>query len=437
MIDLNPCQQLRDLYSQIPGIEELRQRFRAAVSQGTDKAMKKFAAEIEAEKLYRNHLVEQYQNQVKLLLMEWYDDFDFIRSLSFDEDQRVVIDGHLNLWGQQRKYFPGLIKTVKGNLDLRKNSLEHLDYLEVVEGDCLLNENYRLRSLERLSSVGDKLNIRETQVESCPSLVRVSGSFVAEGVKSLQTLPQLFAVDGNLNLKDSGIRNLPSLFYIEGAFNANGAENLAIVPNLGYAGSIMVKGTQIRAFPELRHVRKNLDATGLESLISIPKLEQVDQSLLLKGTSIADLTSLNKVGGNFDLQLVQTIKTLKVSEVGGDFLLSDSSLESLAELEKVNGSFNAFNSALRDLSSLREVFGNFDISHTELDCLPKLNYVHGKLDLSALNMQSFRRLFPELAFIGKNSIGISVATTQRSIQEELERLHQKGGLFVTGKIILV
>jgi hypothetical protein len=78
----------------------------------------------------RFNIFEEYQKQVKNLLREWYNNNEFIESVQFEEDGRVVIAGDLDLQDIPGgvDFVPSLIKKVEGVLSIR-GDVEHVDYL--------------------------------------------------------------------------------------------------------------------------------------------------------------------------------------------------------------------------------------------------------------------------------------------------------------------
>ena len=170
----------------------------------------------------KQELIEHYQEQAKLILSKWFpfkDDKealkDFIDSISFDEsDQRVIINGNLNLRGSNISYFPELIKTISGDVDLIRTQLTSLDALEEVGGGLNLSDVSSLTSMKSLREVGGYALLQNTQLTSLDALEEVGGALDLRDVSSLTSMSRLRKVGQRISLFRISIDNFSNVFPI-------------------------------------------------------------------------------------------------------------------------------------------------------------------------------------------------------------------------------
>jgi hypothetical protein len=271
----------------------------------------------------RQAFYQEYKDQVKSLLFDWYGNQAFIKNIGFESNGRVVIEADLDLTGEKYSYFPSIIRRVKGSLSLSGNNIKQLDYIEDVTGDVDLHRSgvFSIKSLKKvggdfdaraalgledvssLEGVGGRVIIDQTQIEQMEALSYVGKSFYAGGF--LRKLSNLRWVGGDLGIRKSQIESLPKLEEVVGEFNAVDLETLTSLPNLKKVKHLFLQGTKVEHLPTLIEVDRDfstseclktapeLKEVGLLELNSsivfkFPKLRTVSRSLNIQNAFIAD-----------------------------------------------------------------------------------------------------------------------------------------------------
>jgi hypothetical protein len=162
----------------------------------------------------RINLFSEYQDAVCDLLDEWVDSEIFRDKIIFGSSGEVVINGGLHISDESFTYFPKLIHTVTGDLNLEKSRIKTLDNLVEV-GSLKAGENTTLAALPSLETVNGDLLLGRTAVSNLPKLKRVKGCLNIFYLKNLKKIPLLSYVGGLIELTGSGVKCFPKLETVD------------------------------------------------------------------------------------------------------------------------------------------------------------------------------------------------------------------------------
>ena len=334
----------------------------------------------------KQELITKYQEQAKHILSKWFPNQndeealkDFTDSISFDEsDQRVIINGNLNLRGSNISYFPELIKTISGDVDLVDTQLTSLNSLEEVGGELDLGGVSSLTSMSRLRKVGEHAWLSNTQLTSLNSLEEVGGGLYLRGVSSLTSMNSLRKVGGHAWLHN----------------------------------------TQLISLDALEEVGRRLDLRGVSSLTSMSRLRKVGRHAVLSNTKLTSLNSLEEVGGELDLGGVSSLTSMsRLRKVGEHAWLSNTQLTSLNSLEEVGGELYLDGvSSLTSMSRLRKVGENISLFRISID--------------------NFSNVFPILQEVGDFD-NISFNVSSNKLKEQIEKLKEQRILKYSGEVKVI
>jgi hypothetical protein len=213
----------------------------------------------------RVDLYDQYQEFVLQLLSKWNNDQNFISSVRFKRNGGVAVYKDLDLKDKDLVYFPLLISTVIGDLDLSFTSIRKLDGLESVSGNISVFGS-DVKSMQSLARVGGYVDLQRTSsLTELPSLEFVGNDLIAHRAASLESAPLLRYVGGKLRISRSALTKFESLEKVLGGIHMR-----------------WVNFDQFKeAFPVLQRV--SMDRSGVAIRISDVKLYQEINQLVDAG----------------------------------------------------------------------------------------------------------------------------------------------------------
>jgi hypothetical protein len=250
MNKMNACEKLRDLYQEIKDSHHLEVDL--------DVFSMEALARIEKGISERYSFLQRYQAEVEKLLSDWAGE-GLSGRIEIDDEGRVKIEGNLNLRKHPLSYFPALIKSVSGELDLRGTSINRIDYLEEV-GFLNVRQMHELFSLDSLKKAG-RIDLQETTVKELPKLEEVGKLDAA--VSKLESLPALRKA-GTLYLVWSEIREIPLLTSCYLNLDVSQCKNLQELPQLEFVGEkLTISNSGVESMPNLTEVGYGIDMTNV------------------------------------------------------------------------------------------------------------------------------------------------------------------------------
>lgn len=220
------CQDFTEKFSQLKtefessDFENLIRKY----TQGSEKAGDVYQERLQFFQEHQANLVEGYQNTVRDLLEIWFEEARleadssqaFKKAIDFDDQQRVIVKGDIKthpISGEVKaSYFPSVIKTVTGSVDLGIQNLREIDFLEEVGDSLNISFNQNLVSIKRLRKVGDNFHCIGTNVESFDSLEETGGMFSCIGVENFKSAPKLRKIGGIMQIQQTPITNFRDAF---------------------------------------------------------------------------------------------------------------------------------------------------------------------------------------------------------------------------------
>jgi hypothetical protein len=351
------------------------------------------------------------------LLSKWWSNKDFLESISFDLDGRVVIEGDM-IFQKHRffrpDYFPSIIRSVIGTLNLQGTTIKgEVDNLESV-GSLYLDDEVRITSLAGLKKVKETLYPVGGKITELPELEYVGEEFNIMDMKEFKSAPNLIEA-GMIRAWSSGIEDLSSLTKVYGKFR--------------------LVETPISNLNSLQFIGGDLYLTGTKKLSRVNSLREVRGELNIERSKVEQLNSLISVAGDLKASgavLLSSMDSLEL--VGKSLMISDTQLQSLPKLFKIEKSFYASGaSKLKALPELEHVGETLSIRSTKLTRLPKLKYVLLNLFVGDRAEDGFRTLFPVLKQVGALTSRGNIIINRDSA-EEIEEIIRSGELELFGVV---
>ncbi|QQG44811.1 MAG: hypothetical protein HYW86_02775 [Candidatus Roizmanbacteria bacterium] len=301
------CQTFQERFKPLPEqLREIDNLVLAYMSNPSQELEKRFN---ELKALHQD-FVGEYQQQVKEMLMHWYPYTDkkqreeFLRSIDFEDNQRVVIKGNINYSSQDQpvpainpfyrgnknsflSYFPGLIRKIIGDLDLYGSHITNLDYLEEIEGDFRINIAPLLQSIGRLKKIGGNALIFAESLTQMDYLEEVQGYLNIDYSKKITSLPRLKRVGSHLTSVVDTLTQFPLLEEVGEEFYAHCDSS----PKLKKAGSIDIKTHNTDPLPLLEEVTDSFTIKSSNPAISLPSLRRIGGRMIIDKTKITDFHS--------------------------------------------------------------------------------------------------------------------------------------------------
>jgi hypothetical protein len=194
--------------------------------------------------------------------------------------------------------------------------INHFKGSIVIESYCGSEKfNHFSLKLNNLKKVDGSLYLLGTNILGFSNLEIVGKSLVLEENNKIKYLDKLEFVGNELNLADSKITSLKKLKVVLGSFNSS--QNLKSINNLIYLGeSLYLNSKRPLNFDKLIFIGWALDVSyqGAAALKSLKSLTYVGNTLDLTNSKVKQLNNLIFVGNNFNLKKsrVSSINNLKV-----------------------------------------------------------------------------------------------------------------------------
>ncbi len=176
------CRQLKEKTKELLSFESAQQAYDAFLESGDKTHLQQVVNAIDSA----HQLLQEFQTDAINLVERWYDREGGSQSIPLkdyliaESSGRLILDNRDNVIAPIARtlvYFPALIRKITGNITLKNNQhLQHLDYLEEVDGNFNAQSLRELTSMHRLRKINGDVYFRRLAVDNFPSIEFITGN---------------------------------------------------------------------------------------------------------------------------------------------------------------------------------------------------------------------------------------------------------------------
>jgi hypothetical protein len=372
-------------------------------------------------------------------------DFDFL------DKELFYILGNLSI--ENNATTLGNLKYISGNVTIKNQGIQNFANIESIGGEYIFEgTNLGLTTFGKLKNYGGTIDCitKFNNLIDLGDISEINGNLIIGENSALQTLGKLTKINGDLICENSKIFELPNLKEITGNANFKGSQ-ITTLPALEKVGSdFNINNSRVKQFPNLTFIggdagfQSNFTSTtqNIETilgdlfllnsrLMEFTNLKKIGKSIIIKGSLIQSLGSLQYLGGNLDLAENNKLTDLgNLNYIGGYFNAKSSNLLSLKNVKQIIQFASFIDSKLEDLGALESIGGSVFFNKSNVKNLGNLNFIGGtktfgeRKDLEAewLKRQAINQTFNDGGTITENgmyaTISISLLTRLLELSNE-------------------
>lgn len=229
----------------------------------------------------------------------------------------------------------GSLKEIGGYADFEYSSIQSLDSLKKIGGDILL-ENSDVKDLGELTEVGGTVNVNGSNIKSLGKLKKARNLF-SNSTSKLNDLGELTEIVSNLNLYNNySLKSLGKLKSIGGhaEFVDSKVEDLGELESIGRLANFT--RSKIKSLGNLKSIggTAQFSESKVEDLGS---LKEIGGNAYFDYSQVKSLGNLKSIGENADFEKSNVEDLGDLESIGRDAIFYNSKVEDLGNLQFIGG----------------------------------------------------------------------------------------------------